>query len=247
LARNLVEYSKAKGEIHSHKIPLAVAQEKDNSVKDPLAPQASVSAPENLSTVTLNNRTFAYKFFDVVIKVGSERRIGLILKDVTEEKQLLDQLTRADKLSGLGTLAAGIAHELNNPLQSIMGFSEAIIKKRNPSKNDDYAKKIFDRSKHMASVILEMSGYVQSSDSDFVTEVDINEQIEAAVKISLMTSSKMRSKPWRVTERSTSPHSIITMLFRSGSRIPVLEFRGNTFQRFLTPSSPPKNRAQVRV
>ena len=80
--------------------------------------------------MTLNNGIFAYKFFDVVIKVRSKRRIGLILKDVTEEKQLLDQLTRADKLSGLGTLAAGIAHEMNNPLQSIMGFSEAIVKKR---------------------------------------------------------------------------------------------------------------------
>jgi signal transduction histidine kinase len=188
LAKNLEQYSKAKGEVHPHKIPLAVAQEKDNSVKDPLAPQSSVSTPENLSTVTLNNRIFAYKFFDVVIKAGSERRSGLILKDVTEEKQLLDQLTRADKLSGLGTLAAGIAHELNNPLQSIMGFSEAIIKKINPSKHDAYAKKIYDRSKRMASVISDMSGYVQSSDNDFVTEVDINEQIEAAAKISLMTS-----------------------------------------------------------
>ncbi len=188
LARHLAEYSETQEKSLSHKIPLTGVKEKDDAIQDPLAPQSSVSTPEDSSTVILNNRTFAYKFFDVIIKVESERRIGLILKDVTEEKQLLDQLTRADKLSGLGTLAAGIAHEMNNPLQSIMGFSEAIIKKRNPSKDQVYAKKIFDWSKHMASVILNMSGYIQPSDQEPITKTDINERIEAAVKIALLGS-----------------------------------------------------------
>jgi signal transduction histidine kinase len=188
LARHLAEYSETQEKSHSHKIPLTMVKEKDDAIQDPLVPQSSVSTPEDSSTVILNNRTFAYKFFDVIIKVESERRIGLILKDVTEEKQFLDQLTQADKLSGLGTLAAGIAHEMNNPLQSIMGFSEAIIKKRDPSKNQIYAKKIFDRSKHMASVILNMSGYLQPSNQEPITKTDINERIEAAVKIALLES-----------------------------------------------------------
>ena len=188
LAKQLAEYSKTPKNTYSHKIPLTVVKEKDDVIQDPLAPQSSVSTSEDLSTVTLNNRTFAYKFFDVIIKVESERRIGLILKDVTDEKQLLDQLTRTDKLSGLGTLAAGIAHEMNNPLQSIMGFSEAIIKKTDPSKNQAYAKKIFDRSKHMASIILKMSGYIQPTDQETITKTDINKEIEAAVRIALLAS-----------------------------------------------------------
>jgi signal transduction histidine kinase len=69
-----------------------------------------------------------------------------------------------------------------------MGFSEAIIKKRDPSKNQIYAKKIFDRSKHMASVILNMSGYIQPSNQEPITKTDINERIEAAVKIALLES-----------------------------------------------------------
>jgi len=248
LARHLVEYSDTRGKSHPHKIPLTAAQEKDDAIQDPLAPQSSVSTRENSSTVTLNNRTFAYKFFDVVIKVESERRIGLILKDVSEEKQLLDQLTRADKLSGLGTLVAGIAHEMNNPLQSIMGFSEAIIKKRNPSKDQTYAKKIFDWSKHMASVILNMSGYVQPSDQEPITKTDINEQIEAAVKIALLASYSnditLEKNFGKLPPIDAQPNEIQQLFFKIiQNAVQAMEGRGT----IAISSKHNKNAIQVRI
>jgi two-component system NtrC family sensor kinase len=49
------------------------------------------------------------------------------LKDVTSQKLLEQQLIRADKLASLGTLVAGIAHEINNPLGIIAGYSEALL------------------------------------------------------------------------------------------------------------------------
>jgi len=248
LARHLVEYSNNRGKSHPHKIPLTAAQEKDDVIQDPLAPKSSVSTSEHSSTVTLKNRTFTYKFFDVVIKVGSERRIGLILKDVSEEKQLLDQLTRSDKLSGLGTLVAGIAHEMNNPLQSIMGFSEAIIKKRNPSKDQSYAKKIFDRSKHMASVILSMSGYVHSSDQEPITKTDINEQIEAAVKIALLGSYSdditLEKNFGKLPPIDAQPNEIQQLFFKIvQNAIQAMEGRGT----ITISSTHNKNAIQVRI
>ncbi len=49
------------------------------------------------------------------------------LKDVTEQKRLEQQLIRASKLASLGTLVAGIAHEINNPMGIIAGYSEALL------------------------------------------------------------------------------------------------------------------------
>jgi len=51
------------------------------------------------------------------------------LTDVTAQKRLEQQLIRADKLASLGTLVAGIAHEINNPLGIIAGYSEALLER----------------------------------------------------------------------------------------------------------------------
>ena len=158
------------------------------TAKDPLAPKESPSLQSMQRTIKLDDKIFAYKVFDLVIQEGSEKHIGLLLRDVTEEVDLHDQLTLADKLSGLGTLTAGIAHELNNPLVSIMGFTEVILDEKDPEKIKKYAKKVFDRSKDMASVILNMSGYIRAPSTADKKEVDINERINAAIEIAILAT-----------------------------------------------------------
>lgn len=158
------------------------------TAKDPLAPKESPSLQSMQRTIKLDHKIFAYKVFDLVIQEGSEKHIGLLLRDVTEEVDLHDQLTLADKLSGLGTLTAGIAHELNNPLVSIMGFTEVILDEKDPEKIKKYAKKVFDRSKDMASVILNMSGYIRAPSTADKKEVDINERIDAAIEIAILAT-----------------------------------------------------------
>jgi signal transduction histidine kinase len=155
--------------------------------KDPLNPSAAEPQKERRATVAFKDKVFAYQFFDVMLEEEKARRIGLIMKDISEEKELLDHLTRAEKLSGLGTLAAGIAHEMNNPLYSVMAHTEAILEQENLSKIRELADKVLKRAKHMASVILNLSGYARSSE-DEAKEVDINERINGAVEMALMSS-----------------------------------------------------------
>jgi two-component system, NtrC family, sensor kinase len=158
------------------------------TAKDPLAPKESPSLKSMQRTIKLDDKIFAYKVFDLVIQEGSEKHIGLLLRDVTEEVDLHDQLALAEKLSGLGTLTAGIAHELNNPLVSIMGFTEVIMDEKDPEKIKKYAKKVFARSKDMASVILNMSGYIRAPSTADKKEVDINERIDAAIEIAILAT-----------------------------------------------------------
>jgi two-component system, NtrC family, sensor kinase len=159
-----------------------------DGARDPLAPKESPSLQSMKQTIKLDGRVFAFQVFDIVIHDDSGKRLGLILSDVTEEVELHDQLAMAEKLSGLGRLTAGIAHELNNPLVSIMGFTEAILAEKNPDKIQKYAGKVFDRSKHMSSIILNMSGYSRSSVSVEEKDVDLNERINAAIDIAILTT-----------------------------------------------------------
>jgi len=156
--------------------------------RDPLAPKSTGPSWETKNVVTLGSRVFAYQFFDVAITVEKKRRIGLLMKEITEQKSLQDQLTMAEKLSGLGTLTAGIAHEMNNPLFSIMGLTETIIEEKDPEKISTYSKKILAKSKHMASIILNMSGYSRSGAQDQLGAVNINERLDASIEMALMGS-----------------------------------------------------------
>ncbi len=156
--------------------------------QDPLAQKNKDQAEDSKTVLKFKDRFFAYQFFDVAIMEAETQRIGLLMKEVTEEKLLQDQLAMAEKLSGLGTLAAGIAHEMNNPLYSIMGYTEAILEEKDSGKIKTFAQKVLDRAKHMAAIILSLSGYSKSSFSDGSGKVDINEKLDAALDIAILAS-----------------------------------------------------------
>lgn len=61
--------------------------------------------------------------------------VACIGRDLTERRRLEQQLIQSDKLSALGQLVAGVAHELNNPLTSISGYTQLLL--RNPNLDEN--------------------------------------------------------------------------------------------------------------
>ena len=60
---------------------------------------------------------------------GKVDEIILLMRDITRRKESEHKLMQADRMATIGFLAAGIAHEINNPLASIAGFSEGLLKR----------------------------------------------------------------------------------------------------------------------
>lgn len=61
-------------------------------------------------------------------KDGKIDSVQFLIKDISQRKAMERQLLQADKLASIGQLAAGIAHEINNPLSMILGYTQLLLR-----------------------------------------------------------------------------------------------------------------------
>jgi len=71
----------------------------------------------------------------VIDRDGKPYAIQGIGRDITERKKMLDSLTITDRLAALGNMAGGFAHELNNPLTSVIGYAQLLLDRKDLSED----------------------------------------------------------------------------------------------------------------
>jgi len=78
-----------------------------------------------------NGRTLPIEISTVPLKGGDGKDLGVIaaMRDITVVRELEQRLRRSDRLAALGSLAAGLAHEIKNPLTSLLTFSRHLTRR----------------------------------------------------------------------------------------------------------------------
>lgn len=92
-----------------------------------------------LTMLTKNNREVTVEITRTALRNKRRDYIGssVILRDITQQEQLRQQIVQSEKLSAVGTLAAGIAHEVGTPLTSISSLAQILqMKADNPEFKD---------------------------------------------------------------------------------------------------------------
>ena len=101
----------------------------------------------------------------------------------TEELQgAQTQITHQEKMASLGLMAAGIAHEIGNPLTSISSMAQVIKRKTSNEKTIEYVNNILKNIDRISRIVREMVDFSKPS-SQKVALTDINELINSAVGI----------------------------------------------------------------
>ncbi|MDD5505776.1 MAG: ATP-binding protein, partial [Candidatus Omnitrophica bacterium] len=100
-----------------------------------------------------------------------------VAKDITERKKLEYQAFQAEKLSALGLLSAGMAHEINNPLLVISGRSALLMKERLKPKIKDELDLIKSQAERIQKLVDRILKFSQKTTPAF-GPVAVNEAIE---------------------------------------------------------------------
>lgn len=119
-----------------------------------------------------------------IIKDVNGTPVGLIgvIRDITEIKKMRENLYLTDRLASIGELTSGLAHELNNPLTSVIGFADLILQEEIPDSIREDLVLLNKEANRMGQVIRNMLTFARKQPKT-KTNLDINEVIQKVLEI----------------------------------------------------------------
>jgi signal transduction histidine kinase len=98
-------------------------------------------------------------------------------------KRIQSQFVQSEKLASLGQLAAGAAHEINNPLAAILGYSDVLLEEPTASDNSRrLAEKIRDQARRTKELVSKLISFAQPLPAER-TLIDVNNIISSALEL----------------------------------------------------------------
>ncbi len=117
------------------------------------------------------------------IEEGEEKYVIAIARDITERKTVERQLVNAEKLASLGTMAAGVAHELNNPIGIMLGFCDLLLERMGAGTMEYNDLKTIERhGLHCKSIVERLLSFARISE-EAEQCCDLNAGVESMVSV----------------------------------------------------------------
>jgi PAS domain S-box-containing protein len=106
-----------------------------------------------------------------------------IVRDVTDEKRLTEQLVQQEKLAAVGQLVSGVAHELNNPLASVMAFAQLLLAMPEDAPQDRRAiDAIHQEAKRAAKIVSNLLTFARQHQPER-TLTDLNRVVDDTLEL----------------------------------------------------------------
>ncbi len=109
--------------------------------------------------------------------------IIVILKDITEEKRMREQLLQAEKLRAIGEMTSGIAHDFNNALAAILGNTQLLIHTIQDEEAKEALQTIEKVAKDSAHTVRRLQDFTKKKVHQELLTLDINSVIQDAITI----------------------------------------------------------------
>jgi two-component system NtrC family sensor kinase len=104
------------------------------------------------------------------------------VQDITEQRQMQEQMMAQDRLASIGQLTSGVAHEINNPLTSVIGFSDLLLQKELSDDIKQDLKVINNEANRTANIVRNLLTFARKQPQE-KQSVDINETIQRVLEL----------------------------------------------------------------
>src|SRR5258708_39476660 len=108
-----------------------------------------------------------------------------IARDLTERKETEQALMRFERLSTIGEMAAGIAHEIRNPLAAISAAAQ-ILKRKRPKEeqaDDRYLETIVEQTHRLNRLVLDTLQYTRAEKPLEKEDISLRDAVEKALPL----------------------------------------------------------------
>lgn len=137
---------------------------------------------DNLDCQHSNGRLIPTSISACVIDYGNKKTIQWICRDVTERKRMELQLIQAERLAAVGELAAGVAHEINNPLGGLQNFVKMMIKEPgNVSQNLGFLDLMSEGLKRIEVIVKQLMAFSRPYSLHMASH-NLNEIVESSLR-----------------------------------------------------------------
>jgi two-component system NtrC family sensor kinase len=127
--------------------------------------QRLLAAAGALSEVELRRGDDTYAASSVPFTTGDQGSVVLLFDDRSERRRLQDQLIQSEKMSAVGQLIAGIAHDLTNPLASVVGFADFLTERPDvPAGLREPLSVIREEAERASNIVKSLLGFARKQD-----------------------------------------------------------------------------------
>ncbi|MCX7703385.1 MAG: ATP-binding protein [Planctomycetota bacterium] len=117
------------------------------------------------------------------LEVGGRYLLHCLFRDVTEKKSVLERMIRSERLASLGELAAAVAHEINNPMLTILAYSHLLLEKLGADeKLREWLQMMVGEANRVKKIVQGLLEFARRKEPE-LSEVNVNDIVESVVRL----------------------------------------------------------------